>query len=77
MPNNIVNFLEYKNRKTLEICIEELDIKVCTYNFLKKLKVKCLSDLSNINWMEEAKVHSKAKYIISDLHNLMFLPKEA
>lgn len=75
--SNIINFLEYKNKKNLEILIEELEIKVCTYNFLKKLKVTCLSELSNINWIEKAKAHSKAEYILSDLHNLMSLPKEA
>ena len=42
---NVLDFASFRKKRQLSVPIEELDLLVCTYNFLKKKKVKVLKDL--------------------------------
>lgn len=77
MKTNVINFLEQKAKRDSKKNIEDLDIRVCTYNFLKKLKISVLSELHKFNWVELAKEHKHYQYIVEDLQALMPLKQEA
>lgn len=64
---NVVCFAEFKAKKELDKHIEDLDLRICTYNFLKKLKVTRISQLLQIDWSAMVRLEKKATQIIEDL----------
>lgn len=73
----VISMFEYIHKRKLKENIEELDVKVCTYNFLKKLKINKLSDLHNINWQELVQGNKNEVHIITDLEGFLSFSKEA
>lgn len=64
---NIVSLEDFKKKKDMNKNIEELNIKVCTYNFLKKLKVGKIADLIHVDWLSQLALEGKGEQIIEDL----------
>lgn len=69
---NVISFADFKAKKELDKHIEDLNLRICTYNFLKKLKVTRISQLLQIDWSTMVRLEKKALQIIEDLS--VYLP---
>lgn len=64
---NIVSLSEFKMKKEVDQYIENLNVRICTYNFLKKLNITSLRQLQNIEWATFVHTEKKAALIVEDL----------
>lgn len=62
---------DYKKRKLLAQHIEELEIRVCTYNFLKKHNITEIEQLFQVDWKTVLSVETKAQLIMEDLSDFI------